>query len=238
MKAMFRPKGLIVLAGAVLMIFAIYYVFNPKEKNYVAIGDFYAKGHTVDNLYDYGYKDYVKELLSKNKRLRKYEDSYVKEEYTIEKLYDDIKNNDFMIKNSKTISIKKELREADYITITIGLNDLFNELNIINIEELETKDNKDITKAINKCLKNYQVLLTEIKRYTKKDIIIVPYNIYNNVYYKKVYKTIKTWNIKVEKLAKENKVKTIDTFSIYNKENIYPTYKIYKRQAYKIYKLL
>jgi len=42
MKAMFKPKGIITIIFSVLIIFAIYYVFNPNQKTYIAIGDFYA----------------------------------------------------------------------------------------------------------------------------------------------------------------------------------------------------
>ena len=238
MKAMFRPKGLLTILFSILLIFAIYKTFHPKEKTYIALGDFYAKGHTQENAYDYGYKDYVKNNLEKAKELRHFEDAYVKNEYTIKGLYEDIKNNDFLIHNSNLISIKKELREADYITITIGLNDIFDALKIRNIEELETVDKKDFQKVVKKSIKDYDLLLTEIKKYAKGNIVIVPYNIYRNAYYPKVYQYLNKWNQEVEKLAKKKKVKSICNFQTFSKENLYPTYKTYKRQAYRVYKVL
>ena len=238
MKAMFKPKGLLTIFISIILIFSIYYLFNPKDKIYVALGDFYPKGHTEDNLYEYGYKDYVKDYLKQDNKLRYYEDAYVKEEYTIKRLYNDIKNNDFIIHNSNVISIKKELREADYITITIGLNDIFNDLKIINIEELETVDDNDFNNSVSKSIKDYDVLLTEIKKYAKGKIIIVPYNIYNNEYYPNTYNKVLIWNNKVKKLSKKHKVDYIEIFNTYSDNNIYPTYKTYKRQAYKIYKTL
>ena len=238
MKAMFRPRGIITIIFSVLIIFAIYYVFNPNQKTYIVIGDFYAEGKT-DKDYNYGYKDYLSKRLTQEHKLKDYDDTYVKNKYTIKKLKEDIKNNDYIIHNKTVISIKRNLREADILTISLGLNDMLDKLDIDDIEELETVEDKQVSKALQEIEIEYKELIKEIKKYTKKQIIIVPYSFPKNIYYPQTYKRINNLNKVLEKISKSQNVSYIKP--IITKEtntNIYPTYKIYKLIALKIYQIL
>lgn len=92
---------------------------KQKHVEYVALGDSIAAGMTPYGGYDESYPDMLRNMFQRsNSKLKDY-DNFSISGYLSEQLKDDVGNN---------FRIRKELREATHITITIGANDLFQKL--------------------------------------------------------------------------------------------------------------
>ena len=234
-------KKLLILAIIILSVFLIYFFFNTNQKVYSAVGDFYAAGLNSDNSYEYGYPDYIKDIYKENNVLKYYDNNYTKDSYSIEKMRLDIKNNDFKVEKGTTISVKKVLREADILTITIGMNDLLEYLNLRKIDDLEYLNKLDIDKGLIDIEQDLNKLILEIRKYAKRDIILVGYYFPNKKNYPNIYYVSKQFDNIYNKISKKYKIEYISSnYLLKNQKSneIYPSYKMYKFLATSISKVL
>lgn len=228
-----------------LSIFLIYIFTNEEKLNYIAIGDSLTLGENPYGQINYSYADYVKDYLDKNALLRFYTKGYATKGYTTTDLLNDIKNDKKIEHDGKTINIKKTLREADLVTITIGINDLVNNLKF-DTALFELMDEKTINSEINKLIKNNTQLLKEVKKYAKKDIIVIGY--YNPIpkqsllIQNKLDQIFKVINNKYKKVCNDNSIIYIDVYENFknnpdylpNPFNIHPNTKGYQSIGNKV----
>ena len=156
---------IISLIVIILLVFEIYIYANPNKVYYVALGDFLTEGINPYGEKDYGYSDYLKDYFKSKNKLAYYK-NYANSTDTTNDLIEDIKY--------KT-EIKKDLRESDIVTLSIGINNLLNQLgNDIDINEIP-----EIKEKVKEILPDISKTLTEIRKYAMNKIIIVGY--YNPV---------------------------------------------------------
>ena len=137
-----RLIKLVVLFLIIMLVYGIYYTFKSDKINYVALGDDITSRSN----------SYVKHVINNIKV--KYFNNYAKEKYQIKDVIKEININNYL---------KRDLRESNLVTISIGINDYINSSNINNI--LLDLDN---------CIK-------EIRKYSKQKLIILGlYNIKDN----------------------------------------------------------
>lgn len=146
-------------------VFFIYQKTNNHTYTILDIGDKLSLG-----INHYNYTNYYKNELLKTKNEVIINKNYSKEDNTIENIL-------YLIQN--TPEIKKDLREADQLIITLGYNDL-----IESISREEEINNSQLKIIISKIKKNYNELLSEIKKYYHNTIIVIGYytNINDNYY--------------------------------------------------------
>ena len=147
----------------VILIFLIYYLFNNNKINYIALGDSLAEGINPYGEVSYGYADYFAEELKGNNKLSYYTKKYTESGYKTTDLIKELEINN---------TLKKDLRESDLVTVSIGANDFLDNFNIkdLNINEiLKLKEN------ITNILPNLDNCIKEIRKYAKEDIIIIGY---------------------------------------------------------------
>ena len=153
----------IVFLLIIISIFLIYYLFNNDKINYIALGDSLAEGINPYGEASYGYADYLAEELKDNNKLSYYTKKYTKSGYRTSDL-----TKELVINNQ----LKKDLRESDLVTVSIGANDFLNDFNIKNLninQILKLKENiKNILPNLDNCIK-------EIRKYAKEDVIIIGY---------------------------------------------------------------
>ena len=142
-----RIIKIISLLFIVLLVFEIYYFFKSSKINYIALGDSIVLGLNNYGEIDYSYTDYLKDYLNSNKNLAYYK-KYAKQDNRIEDILEDIKYK---------MELKKDLRESNLVTISIGMRDLLDEKNVDNMV-------LDMDKCIN-----------EIRKYAKQKLIIIGY---------------------------------------------------------------
>ncbi|MBQ3468962.1 MAG: hypothetical protein IJH18_02735 [Bacilli bacterium] len=140
-----RKVKLFSLSLFLIVIYFIYINVNPPIE-YLDLGDNYKENRT------YHYYDYITNYL-RNKNTLKNFNKYTSDDYLIEDIYNEISNS----------SLKKDLREAKILTISIGKN------NILYLKG-KGKSNKEIKKSIKTNIEN---LINEIRKYYKRDIYLL-----------------------------------------------------------------
>lgn len=208
-------KKLIVLFSVIFLTFVIYKVNANNLIDYMSIGDSLDLGINSYGNNTYSYHDYLKNYLDNNNLLHKTSFYYSKNNYKIEELLNDIKNNKEIIYNDKAYNIKKELREADLITISIGMDELINK-----IESNITSS--DIDTLIN----NMDSLVSTIKKISSSNIILIGYyNPYlDNLKVSKIFSYI---NDRYKELASKYKINYIDILNLNSNKECLPNYKDY-----------
>ena len=188
-------KKILFLFLIILITFLIYY-FNISKKIYY---------FSIDN---YGYSKNIKSRMKK-----KIINSvvYSKKDYRLMDLMNDIKYNKEFIYNNKKYTFDNLLVKANYITISIGMDD------IIYKKELDYK-------YIDELLIDIEKLLKLVRKYNKDKIFFLSLYKTSNL-----DKLIKYANKKIEKICNDNKINYVDISmltEINNKSNLYISNKI------------
>ncbi len=214
----------------IILIYLIYRTNNYNNLTYISLGDAYALGVDSYNRIDYGYSDYLKDYLIENKELNFYTKAYSSKDMSIEKLYNAIITNKKMIYNNKKLNLKELIRESDFLTLTIGLNDLLYKISIT-----PNLSNKKLDQILDELDQSFTKLIDEIKKYYYNDIYYIGY--YESKYYNKyINYSLKKLN---ERLSKNPNIIFISTEQLFkNKPNLtsntslpYPNSQGYKEIA-------
>lgn len=209
-------KKIFVLLLLIFLIFIIYKTNEDSLIDYLVIGDSISLGINSYGNKTYGYNDYLKTYLDNNNMLHKYNNYFSKSNYKIEELDNDIKYNKDIIYNDKTYNLKKELREADLITISIGMDEVVLLLNNNNILEF-----KDIQKKIDNIVSDMDKLLKTITSINKSKIILIGYyNPYNN-YSKELEQVFSYFSDKYLLLSKKYSITYVDIYNLIKKDQTY-----------------
>lgn len=153
---------IISLLVIIVLVFEIYSLRTEKIY-YIPLGDSLAAGQNPYGEIGYSYTDYLKDYLKTHKKLAYYTKEYPKSGYTTEDIIEDLNNNS---------KLRKDLRESDLVTLSIGANDLLHKINFHTIEITKLlylkEEVKDIVPKLDSCL-------NEIRKYAKQRIIIIGY---------------------------------------------------------------
>ncbi len=209
-------KKLLILILLVFLVFIIYKSNEDHLIDYMVIGDSMALGMNSYGNKTFGYNDYLKNYLENNNLIHKYNDYFVKSNYKINELNNDIINNKNILYNDKNYSIKKELREADLVTISIGMDEIVDLINNDNLKEF----NK-IKKKLDGISYDMDNLIKNITSLSKSKIILIGY-----------YNPYKNYNIDVEKIfsylsdkystiAKKYSINYVDIYKIIKKDKTF-----------------
>ena len=201
----------------ILIIFLVFIIYKFNENNlidYMVIGDSISLGINSYGNKTYGYNDYLKSYLENNNMLHQYNNYFSKDGYTIEELNNDIETNKNIIYNDKTYNIKKELREADLLTISIGMDEI---VKIINKDDNFNNIKKDIDKIVN----SMDNLLKKIKELSKSKIILIGYYNLDNNYNQNTDKIFAYIKDEYLKLAKKYNIEYVDIYELIKKDYNY-----------------
>lgn len=222
-------KRTIKLIILIAMSLSVYFIYNKKEGekiNYVSIGDGFSLGLNSYQEPSYGYNDYLKDYLKNNNLLNSY-NKFSYEEMMTTDLKKDILIN---IHQNSGKSIKEVLREADLLTISVGINDFIYKINTNYIY-----NSKKMDKVLTKIVDNLNSSMKEIRKYYKKDIYIVGY--YNFYPQNSVERTkLNQLNRKIKSYCKKHNIIFVDNSNLNNNltnylenpNSIYPNINGYK----------
>lgn len=147
----------------ILLVFEIYTLGKTNKIYYVSLGDGLALGINSYGEINYGYSDYLKDYLKEKKKLTYYTKEYAYSNYTSLNLIKEIDSNN---------KLKKDLRESDLITLSIGGNDI---LRRIDFKNLKIDKILSLKEEFDEVIPNLRLCLKEIRKYGKNKIIIVGY---------------------------------------------------------------
>lgn len=187
-----------------LMIFLIYYFNINNNIYYASIGDFLSYGINNLNSVDTNYSDNIKKSYSK--KIDNYINYSSIDDYRVMDLVNDINDNKTITYNNKEYTLQNILIKANYITLSIGMNDLINK-------------NKISYEYMDQLLNDIEKLLILIRKYNKDRIDYLSfYNIIDN------QSLIEYANTRLKLMCDKNKINYIDisNLNIYILER-YPT---------------
>ncbi|HIT22667.1 MAG TPA: SGNH/GDSL hydrolase family protein [Candidatus Scybalousia intestinigallinarum] len=157
-----KYRKYLILLAIVLSVFGIYYVFSSKEINYIALGDSLVEGRNPYGEISYSYTDYLRDILKETKRLNYYQ-KYAQSGY---------QTSDMIAKIQEDNQLKKDLRESDLVTISIGANDFLGKIDISNLSLDVIKTYKNTIEGI---FPDVEECIKEIRKYAKENLIIIGY---------------------------------------------------------------
>lgn len=178
------------LLTLIIMSSTIFFIYNKTNYNnitYTSLGDSLAVGIDSYGQKIYSYGDYVKDYLISKRKLKNYSKTFTSEDMTIEKLYNYILINKEVNHQNKKEKIKDILQETDYLTISVGLNDLMYKLTLI-----DKLNDENINIIIDEITTTFNELINEIRKVYKHEIYVIGYYDSNidNKYYKQAIKKL------------------------------------------------
>lgn len=226
----------LVLIILILCVFGIYYFCKTDKVNYIALGDSVAEGMNPYGEVGYSYTDYLADFLKERNKLSHYTKKYTKSGYTTDNVIADIERNN---------NLKRDLRESNLVTISIGANDF---LHSINLKNLNISNILDLKPKITKILPDLEECIKTIRKYAKEDIIIVGY--YNpipflfNTSSKDLDELFAYIDDEYQKIADKYNCKYISFYQLFKKNSsflpnpadIHPNLDGYKAIAEEVYK--
>ncbi len=170
-----RKTKLLILIIMSFSVFFIYKFTNHNNINYTVIGDSLSYGKDCYGQVDYGYSDYIKDYLESKNKLQRYSREYTQMEMTIKDLYNTLLSEENMTNSDKNVNLRSLLRDSDYLTMTIGLNDLLYKLSLIN--DVTDENINIIIKEIDE---SFDMLIEEIRKVYNRDIYVIGYYNFNS----------------------------------------------------------
>jgi len=214
-----RFKKTIFLSIVVLVIFLTYLFFNDSRINYVVLGDSVAAGVNPYGGVGYSYSDYIKDYLYDKGKLKEYIKEYAVSGYTTRNVLDDLYNNREVDVGGRQINIRHALRESDLVTISIGANDFIKGVSLSNLDLSRSDTYK---KKIDEIISEIDLVLREVRKYAKADIIVVgyynPYNILFNSYENTLDDVFSYADLKYKEACDSYSIKYVSVYSLF-KEN-------------------
>ena len=163
-------KRFIKLIILIIISLSVYFIYNCKTDskiNYVSLGDGFAVGLNSYQANSYGYNAYIRDYLKKNNLLNNYNFSFAYEDMMINDLKKDILIN---VHDEENNNIRQVLRQANLLTISVGINDLIYQKEInYSLTEL------NIDRVLTKIVDNLNDTLKEVRKYYQGKIYLVGY---------------------------------------------------------------
>lgn len=199
-------KKLIKLVVLLLISSSIFFIYQKtKNNNYniLNIGDELSISINSYGIKEFSPAHYLKNELTKTYKKVRTNNKYSIYENSIKIMLEKLKYNN---------ELKKDLSNTNIILITLGYNDLIYKLNVTD----ELSESK-FDKLMNSIKVDYNNLIKEIRKYSKRKIIVILYPDTNkDDYYLK--KGIRQLN---EILKSNNEITYIDSYEILNNRKKY-----------------
>ena len=173
-------KWVLVIVLALSIILGLFIIKNKKEYcYYLAIGDYVSKDQILKGDNVKSFSSYLSNYLISNKLVNESNKDYLKNSMTSKKMLEMIEN-DIYVPNDE--GIVKKIKKSKYITITLGVNDLINNLKYDNMNDKLIYDKDLILNKIDIFKHNYYTIVDNIKDINKdaKIILVGSYPFYND----------------------------------------------------------
>ena len=207
--------GLIIIIGVILTSF-IYFHTTEDTLTVLALGDGISTGMTIYHVEGYDYNEYLTEALNEENNLGNFYRYFNEVDETAHNLVTKINNNITSI--DKKIQLKQAIKEADIITISLGMDELNN----------YAKKNTLGSTKINGFLNKYEEVINILRRLNDKKIYSIGLYKSQLINQAKITKI----NEELKKIAEKYKIEFINIEEItehkdffLQKNNYYVNYK-------------
>lgn len=196
-------KKILTMLIIALAVFLIYLGFKDNDIYYLSIGDSLAYGTTPYGGKDYGYGEYVRDYLQDKDKLEVYVDGLVKPNKRTIDIIKDIKDNVEITVNGKKKTFQNALIKADFITVSIGLNDFIGDLKIGSDFGIQ-----DLYNRFEQAYIDMEDLFKLMREYCKEPIVLVGY--YDPTNSESLQDYFKYINQKTKELAEAYNITFVD----------------------------
>lgn len=169
-----KHKKFLFFIGLCTLIYGIYFFNHDDRINYIAIGDSLSAGVNAYGEISYGYSDFLASYLDRKDKLKSYSKGFATSGYRVSDVLHQLETNQILTVDHKTLSLKKSLRDAQLVTLSIGGNDLLSNVSLSTVD-LEVLDETQVIKIIDKMNMELATLLKELRKYAKQEIILIGY---------------------------------------------------------------
>lgn len=148
-----------------ILFLSCYFIYNftiDKKVYYLTIGDSLSKGTNEYGVVTKGYSDYIKDYLNSNKILKEYNKTFTSNDYRILDIIKVLSYNE----KKDNYSLNRLIKEADIITISLGMSEIYN--------KIEKKD-QNIYTYIDNMINNYSKILDYINKFHHDKVLILGY---------------------------------------------------------------
>lgn len=159
-------KKIIFIIILFLSCYIIYSLTYDDKFNYLTIGDSLSLGVNNYGIKQYGYSDYVRDYLRENNKLKNYDNTFTDANYRITDLLKMTLYNEVKSVNGKDFSFNRLLKNADIITLSIGMNELYYKLKI---------NDSNVYNYMNGLLNDMELLLKHINKFNHKKVFVLGY---------------------------------------------------------------
>jgi len=204
-------KKIILFIFLGIIVFLIYYFNVDKDITYLSIGDYLSYGVNNYNELDNNYNDPLTKYLSTDRKAKYYNYSF-SNDYRVVDLIRDINYNNKIKINGKDYTVNNLLIKADIIILSIGMNDIYYQNNLLENKMYDYMDG---------VLEDLDKLFGIMRKYSKEKIYV--FNYYNVIDNKQVINYV---NKNLNSISSKYNIKVIDISDLdkyITDENIYPT---------------
>jgi len=212
-------KKILSIIIVVLAVFLIYLGFKDEEIYYLSLGDYLSNGINPYGTKDYGYSDYVKDYIEENDKLEIYVNYSGKNTRTID-LIKDIEDNVKIDVMGKSKTIQNTLIKADLLTISIGMNDLLDNVKFNNDFSVN-----DLYNKFEEVIVDYEKLFEILRTYCKEEIILI--GLYNSLGNDSLNEFFDYANKKLSSLAGSYNINYINIYDEFNDNEYFDNSKIF-----------
>ncbi len=236
-----KYKKIIILLAIISHVYLIYYFNRDTRITYLALGDSLSVGIDSNGNTNYGYSNYLANYLKEKDNLKYYSNAFASTTARIDDLLYSLEINQTLELDNKKISLKKCLREADLITLSIGMNNLLADLTL-STTSVDNFSNDEIAVISNNITKDLEQLFKELRKYCKNKIIFINYYNPYTTSSPSLDRLFSYLNTKTEQLTAKYNIDYVDIYTPFknnptylsNPTNIYPTTTAYSFIANKI----
>ena len=165
-------KKILCLLIICLLVYTIYYFNHTDKITYISIGDYLSVGIDSNGNTNYGYSNYLSNYLKDKDLLKSYNNYFSTSGTRIVDLKNKLETNWTIKKDGKSLSLKKCLREAELVTLSVGMDDILTNLTLSTVS-VENLTNEEITAIVDKTIKDLEKLFKELRKYAKEEIIFI-----------------------------------------------------------------
>lgn len=201
-----KLKKILIFFIVLFLCFIIFKCTFDNKLDYLALGDDLSKGKTPFGNYGKSFTDFFAQYLINKNKLKSYNNKFVEENYRTTDLIKDMKLGKSIVFNNKKININQAIVNAELITISIGLNDIFYKLNYNNIRNNQINT---IFSYIDEMFNDIYILLANIRKLNDCKIFVIGfYNHLNGTnsnekeIINKIFRYINENFIKIEQIKK------------------------------------
>ena len=156
-----KYKILLSIVICAFLVIGVTVLTRKKDYSYyLVIGDYVSKNQMFDNESIPSFSHDVGEYLKDNKLVSEVQEGYLNNNMTSKKLLEMIENDAYMIDD---ISLSDEIKRSKYITITLGINDIINDIKYDKMNDSLIYNKDVINDKIDIFKHNYFKVIEEIK---------------------------------------------------------------------------